>query len=171
MKTSSGERRREDAGRIAAALEGYGRVSLRVQGTSMLPWVRPGDTVIIRKIRPSEVQCGDIVLFQRGERLFVHRIVSLVSANETSFVAKGDANPQLDGALEPQEILGRVEGIFRRGRRIKFHSRQKRVLALLIAQISRHSRLWFALVRVHGIAVRPARRLLWALRPSRAAAR
>jgi signal peptidase I len=138
----------------------------------MLPWVRPGDIAILRKISPQEIRCGDIVLFRRENRIFVHRKVQRFTWDGRVFlVTKGDANPHADGFIVPSEILGRVERIYRGRRRIEFHSRESRTLNVLIARISRRTRVWFALAKVHRIATHPARRLLQTLRFSRATAR
>src|SRR2546430_12566312 len=46
----AGERRADDARRIADALKRRGRISLRVHGTSMQPWMRSKDIAVIRRI-------------------------------------------------------------------------------------------------------------------------
>jgi hypothetical protein len=43
LKRVGGERRADDVQQIAGALKRHGRISLRVHGTSMQPWVRPKD--------------------------------------------------------------------------------------------------------------------------------
>src|SRR5260370_10208645 len=70
-----GERREGDALRLADALKRHGRISLRVHGTSMQPWMRSKDIALIRQISIENVRCGDVVLFRRENHLFVHRIV------------------------------------------------------------------------------------------------
>src|SRR5436309_521824 len=65
-----GERRFDDIAQIAKLLERQGRVYLRVHGSSMLPWVRPGDVALIRCAAIDEMRCGDVVLFKRESRLF-----------------------------------------------------------------------------------------------------
>ena len=62
---AGGERRADDALRIADALKRGGRISLRVHGNSMQPWVRPKDIALIRQISIENVRCGDVVLFRR----------------------------------------------------------------------------------------------------------
>jgi signal peptidase I len=170
-KCGGGERRNGDAAKVAVALRWRGRVSLLVQGSSMLPWVRPGDIAILGKISPDDVRCGDIVLFRRDNRFFVHRIVERrTRVGRVVLVTKGDANPYPDGALAPSEILGHMERIYRGDRRIEFHSRRTRALSYLIAQVSRESGFWFVLVRAHRIATGTARRLLRTIRISQAPA-
>ena len=167
-----GERRDEDAAKIAAALQHRGRISLRVQGTSMLPWVRPGDIARIRKVSADAIRCGDVVLFRRENYLFVHRIIEKRGAMESAeFRAKGDAHPTCDGVVEQQELLGRVVRLYRRGRRIDLDAPGQLALGLLISQLSLRSRFWYPLARIAAIVARPLRRLLQALQPSNELAR
>src|SRR5256885_5442936 len=71
----SGERRQDDIEVIASALAGQGRISLRVRGSSMLPWVRPGDIAVVRRTDVAHVPCGDVVLILPDKRLIVYRLV------------------------------------------------------------------------------------------------
>src|SRR4030081_3832125 len=88
-----GERRADDVSRIAGALKRRGRISLRVHGTSMQPWVRPKDIALIRRISIENVRCGDVVLFRRESHLFVHRIVEKRgSLDAARLFTKGDAS-------------------------------------------------------------------------------
>ncbi|MFI5056823.1 MAG: signal peptidase I [Candidatus Acidiferrales bacterium] len=166
-KRGGGERRNSDAANIAAALERRGRVSLCVQGTSMLPWVRPGDIANIRRVSADAIRCGDVVLFRRKSQLFVHRIIEKRGARGAAqFRAKGDAHPTCDGLLEQQELLGRVMRIYRRGRRIDLDAPGQLALGFLISQLSLRSRFWYPLARLAAIVTRPVRRLLHAMQPS-----
>ena len=167
VRTCGGERRSDDGANIAAALERRGRVSLRVQGTSMLPWVRPGDIANIRGVSADAIRCGDVVLFRRGNRLFVHRIIEKSGAvGAAQFRAKGDAHPTCDGLVEQQELLGRVVRIFRGGRRIDLDTPGQIALGMLISQLSLRSRFWYPLARLAAIITRPVWRLLHAMQPS-----
>jgi signal peptidase I len=167
-----GERRAGDAARIADALKRHGRVSLRVYGTSMLPWVRPGDLAVIRIISSENVRCGDIILFRRENHLCVHRIVEKRdSLGAAELLPKGDAHPTPDGVIREQELLGRVVRIYRGGRRINLDTPGHLALGVFISQLSLYSRFWYPLAKFAAIVTRPARRALKALRPSSATIR
>jgi signal peptidase I len=167
MKPVVGERRVGDAVNIAEALERRGRVTLRVQGTSMLPWVRPGDIASVRRVPLDTVRCGDVVLFRRKSQLFVHRVIEKRGAlGAAQFRAKGDAHTRCDGLVEQQELLGRVVRLYRRGRRIDLDAPGQIALGLLISQLSLRSRFWYPLARFAAIVTRPMRHLLYALQPS-----
>ncbi|HET9995123.1 MAG TPA: S24 family peptidase [Candidatus Acidoferrum sp.] len=167
-----GERRAGDALRIADALKRRGRISLRVHGTSMLPWVRPGDIALIRMVSGENVRCGDVVLFRREDHLFVHRIVEKRgSLDAAELLSKGDAQPASDGVVGEQELLGRVVRIYRGGRRINLDTPVQLALGVFISQLSLHSRFWYPLAKFAAIVTRPARRVMKALHISSAAVR
>ena len=167
-----GERRADDVPCIARALKRRGRISLRVHGTSMQPWVRPKDIAMIRQISIENVRCGDVVLFRRQNRLLVHRIVEKRgSLNASQLFSKGDAHPTSDGVVQEQELLGRVMRIYRGGRRIDLDAPRQLALGLFISQLSLHSRFWYPLAKFAAVVTRPVRRMMNALHASNAAVR
>src|SRR5260370_10963683 len=167
VKPGVGERSDGDAAEITAALQRRGRIALRVQGDSMLPWVRPGDIARIRKVSMDAIRCGDVVLFRRENRLYVHRIIEKGgSLDAAEFRAKGDAHPTCDGVVEQQELLGRVVRLYRSGRRIDLDAPCQIALGLLISQLSLHSRFWYPLPRLAAIVTRLFPRLLQAPQPT-----
>lgn len=156
-----GERRRTDAGRIADVLRKRGRIALRVHGTSMLPWVRPGDIAVIRRAEAGDVRFGDVVLFRHNERACVHRIVHKRGAlGAEHFYAKGDAHPTGDGRIESKQLLGRVVRIYREGKRIDMDAPGSLAMGLLIAQMSLWSHLWYPAAKLVLGVTRPVRRLM-----------
>ena len=155
-----GERRRDDAGVITRALATQGRISLRVRGSSMLPWVRPGDIAVIRRAGVTDVRCGDVVLLYRENRLFVHRLVKKHGSLESpTFLTKGDAHAGDDGIIEGQEILGRVMKIYRGKRRIDLDEPRHLAMGVLISQLSRKSAYWHPFVRMAVVLTLPLRRI------------
>jgi hypothetical protein len=166
-KRIGGERRTEDAERIANALAKRGHVSMRVHGTSMLPWVRPGNIALIRQTSVENVRCGDIVLFRRDTHLFVHRIVEKRGLLDTAqLFSKGDAHPTSDGQVKEGQLLGRVVRIYKDGDGIDLDAPGQLALGLLMSKLSLHSRYWYPLAKFVAIVTRPMRRLM---RPRRIA--
>lgn len=161
----SGERREGDAQKISEALAEHGRIALRVHGTSMLPWVKPGDVALIRRSETSNVRYGDIVLFRRESHIYVHRIVEKNGPlHAERFTAKGDAHPTADGVLEQGELLGRVVRLYREGMRIDLDSPGQLALGLLIARLSQSGHFWYPVARFAAGVGRPVWRLLASLR-------
>lgn len=161
IERRNGERRAGDAAWIAETLHSRGRISLRVHGTSMLPWMRPGDIALVRRISAEHARCGDIVMFRRENQLFVHRVVEKRnSLNAAKLFSKGDAHPSADGAVEEQELLGRVVRIYRNCRRIDLDAPEQLALGLVLSQLSLHSRFWYPVAKLVAKVTRPARRMI-----------
>jgi len=100
-------------------LRSSGRLWLGVGGWSMLPTIWPGDTLAIERMAAGDVDTGDVVLFSRHGRLFVHRVITPRSTVAEGFVlTQGDGMPRPDQAVKRSEVLGRVSFILRRGKRI-----------------------------------------------------
>jgi len=102
---------------VEKALRLRGYVRIRVLGTSMAPSVLPGDLVAVRRVGLAEISPGEIILFSRYGRLFVHRVVSRAGAAEPpQLITRGDRLDHDDPPVTSAELLGRVTSI-QRGRR------------------------------------------------------
>ena len=120
----------------------FGEVRIRVFGTSMMPALNPGDVVSIQGTAMEEVWVGEIVVFTRDGRLFAHRVVEKIgSVAELRLITRGDRLPQNDPPVTPTELLGRITGAERNGKRIdpnKPLGPVKRAIAPLL-KISEHA--------------------------------
>ncbi len=95
--------------------------SIRVQvlGSSMLPSIWPGDVVSIDKAFVGEIIAGDIVVCERDDRLFVHRLLGKSESKDgIHWETRGDSMPQNDPPFSEGQLLGRVSVIFRDGRAV-----------------------------------------------------
>jgi hypothetical protein len=90
-----------------------GRLRFRANGTSMLPVLRPGDELEF-VATSGEFAIGDVVLWHRDDRLFVHRVVSRCGV---FLQTQGDAVAVADEPTTLDSVLGRLEAYRRRGRR------------------------------------------------------
>jgi hypothetical protein len=124
-----GERRKLDAARIADALKRRGRISMYVQGTTMLPLVRPGDIALIRRDKLENMRSGDVVLFQRGNHLLAKRIAEDGDPqSEPTFAESGEELPAQSG--EP-ECLGQIVRLHRNAEDIDLTSKETPIAALV----------------------------------------
>jgi signal peptidase I len=98
----------------AEVLTSFGQVRLPVTGSSMFPCMQPGDLLEIRRPTGS-IRPGDVVVFQRNERLVVHRVVDRAG---DLYITRGDRLRHPDAPVPAPEILGRVAAIERGRRRI-----------------------------------------------------
>lgn len=80
-----------------------------VLSPSMAPEYQPGDLVYTVPTDAKEIEVGDVVTFVMNEKLDVatHRVISK-DENSESFVTKGDANNNEDGAILAENIVGVV---------------------------------------------------------------
>jgi len=144
---------------LATTLTSRGFVCLRVHGSSMLPWMRPGDLLMVERVESSQIAVGDVVLFAREARLFVHRVIHRSAPGCPLLVTKGDAVDQADAPLSRVELLGRVSSILRGRRQILLDSPQQILAGRLVARVSPSSRYWFPLARAAKRLLRAAHRL------------
>lgn len=82
------------------------------EGNSMIPVIRSGDAVYFKKVNNNNFRADDIVLINKRDKLFTHRIIY---KNKNFIVAKGDNNYQSDGIIYPKQIIGRVCNLKRKG--------------------------------------------------------
>jgi signal peptidase I len=103
----------------------FGAVRLRVFGTSMVPSILPGDLVSIHRASLNDISPGEVVLFRKKGRLFVHRVVDRKVAGtsdgsvEPYLITRGDRLRDDDPPVSSPELLGRVVSIERDNRNVE----------------------------------------------------
>ena len=110
--------RESDKHKLATeVLRSTGKLRLSALGYSMLPTIWPGDVLDIQAIGCEQVRAGDVVLFQRGERFFIHRVLrncpSPDGSGRPSLVTRGDSMPTEDAPVGAEQLLGRVSSVQR----------------------------------------------------------
>jgi signal peptidase I len=144
---------------VTEAVRVRGAVLLQVAGRSMMPWIRPGDVLFIRRTDPHSVTPGEVVLFARNEQLVVHRVIrKSLSSPPSLLVTKGDAVADPDEHVSGAELLGRVTCIYRGWRQINLETPQQIVLGRLLSRLSGSSRFWLPVARLVKRFVFPARK-------------
>jgi len=133
------DRRNELKGELfRETLKAFGQARLAVTGTSMLPTIWPGDVVEVRRESVAEISAGDVVLCARHGGFLAHRVVyrgtgvSPVRHGQdahATLITRGDALRTPDAPVSPDELLGRVTAILRRGRRTEPRLTRSRRLA------------------------------------------
>ncbi len=81
----------------------FGLGSSVVLSGSMEPTLSIHDLVLVKA--QEDYQVGDIVVYQSGGSLVIHRIVEL---RDGGYVTKGDANNTEDGVVAPEAVKGRM---------------------------------------------------------------
>lgn len=95
-----------------------GTGSLKVTGLSMLPTIRPGDILLIERVKPepfgnSGLCPGQVILFHRDGRLWAHRIVKISGEQIRTW---GDSVPKMDPPVQLSQVIGCVTRIQRKSR-------------------------------------------------------
>lgn len=88
------------------------RVRLTATGSSMLPLLRPGDTVELAPLDGPPV-LGAVVLVVLADRAWLHRVVRV--AADTVWT-RGDAGRRTDPPVPLSAVQGQVVGVWRKGR-------------------------------------------------------
>jgi|SRR5579862_1535671 len=120
----------------------FGEVRLRVFGTSMVPSILPGDLVCVHRASLRDISSGEVVMFVRNERLFVHRVVDRQlmaysdSPRESCLITRGDRLLQNDPPVSSLELLGRVVSIERGSRKVKLPDARTNSLFVRLLQSS-----------------------------------
>jgi signal peptidase I len=151
---------RPRANPIAAKVRTNGSACFRVLGTSMFPWVRSGDFVFVRRSDFATASVGEVILFEREQRLFVHRVLRHVTdksagQDRSLLIAKGDALDGKDAPVSEEEFLGRVTRVHRGQRHIDLETLGRSILGRFLAFVSPAS------VLVYG-PLRTIKRILFA---------
>jgi hypothetical protein len=81
----------------------------------MLPTLFPGDILTVQAEPLPEIQAGDVVLFARQGRFFIHRNLRQVRTGSGSLLlTRGDSMPHPDAPVTTDELLGKIVS-FERG--------------------------------------------------------
>jgi signal peptidase I len=100
---------------VADVVGNFGKVRLRVTGSSMIPAIWPGDVIMVRRCEITNLQSGQIVLYRQDGRLRAHRIVSV---QDNILTTRGDALLHDDPPITASDIVGEVVCIAQHGRRL-----------------------------------------------------
>jgi len=107
-------------GELSRAVLGRGAsFRFRAMGGSMYPLIENGDVLTVVPLGRRALAPGDIVEFLHPGHggLRVHRVVG---RRNGAYLVQGDGLSEPDGWIPRENILGRVTGITRQGRRIHF---------------------------------------------------
>lgn len=127
--------------RIEAVLDSWreteGPGFLTISGTSMRPLLPNGCRVVVRPAA-GLLRLGDIIVYRRGEMVFVHRIVRVLRRDGSPrFVAKGDGAFGFDPApVAEDRVVGKVIGFERNGAVVDIESAWWRAGGLITAVLS-----------------------------------
>ena len=84
---------------------------IAVGSGSMEPTYIRGDAIIYEKEKPKNIDVGDILVFEKDNKLITHRVVKKSKVNNNIyFYTKGDANKSVDNyKITEEEVVGKVD--------------------------------------------------------------
>lgn len=107
--------------------EGQTHVPVPVAGSSMTPFLHPGDMVYL-DLPDTPLKKSDIILFTRPDgRYILHRIVAV--NRDGSFTLLGDAQLERERVAGPEWVHARVTSALHKGERLTPGSRRWRFFA------------------------------------------
>ncbi len=98
-------------------------LDVRIEGSSMRPLIRPGDTVSLCLIDGDELRTGDLIAFRQDGDLIVHRLIKQRRTDKTWRLCQKGDNLSGWGWLREDGVLGRVESIRGQGKVINMDTR------------------------------------------------
>ncbi|MFC2172867.1 S26 family signal peptidase [Acidobacteriota bacterium] len=132
-------------------------VSVRFQatGSSMSPFTRNGDMLTLSPLSGAGPRIGDVIAFVKPqtEKLLIHRVIK---KKGKAYLCKGDNAAEADGLVPQDRILGRVERIERKGKKVSLGSGPERIF---VANLSRRGWL-LPIVRPLARLIRPFKGLM-----------
>jgi signal peptidase I len=105
-----------------------GKGWFRIVSGSMSPLIEINDRVFVKRVLPSEIKTGDIILFRSDEVFVTHRAVELSKqTGGTMVLQKGDASNHASW-VPLNDIVGKVITIEKKGKFLNLTSWQGRVM-------------------------------------------
>lgn len=91
--------------KIVDYIKGRKKFRLKIDGVSMLPLLKNGDVLFFRQIKFNKLRLNDIIIAQKGNIIFVHRIIYL---GQSYVITKGDNSIVSDGRLYEKNIIAKA---------------------------------------------------------------
>ncbi|MFZ0816978.1 MAG: S26 family signal peptidase [Candidatus Sulfotelmatobacter sp.] len=139
-------------------LRSFGSLRFAATGWSMLPSLWPGDTLVVNRIPPDQVDIGDVVLVGREGRLCAHRVIGMAGdSHNPQLITQGDALPAPDRPVAKNELLGKVSYLIRAGKLIAVPAELNGVKRLTANIVRRSVPAARALVYLHRMVHVPTK--------------
>jgi signal peptidase I len=106
-------------------------------GSSMFPFVREDDKVIVKKLRAQDLKIGDIILYKDdiAGRAICHRFIKRTNMEDRLILfTRGDSGSALSSPVPEDRLIGRVIGIIRKGRILNLRTKSQIILNWLNAK-------------------------------------
>ncbi len=104
-------------------------IRVTVASNSMAPTIRAGDRAIVRRLERSGLTRGDIIVYQRGTTLCMHRFVRYDDRGAVrKIITKGDGLICFDESFNEDKVVGKVIAVSQAHKKVDFHRATYRLL-------------------------------------------
>ncbi|MFW5852358.1 MAG: signal peptidase I [Bacteroidota bacterium] len=111
----------------------YNTISIISAGLSMFPMLKPHNTLIIEKVSPESISCGDVIVFSRPDKTIGHRVIAIQkNGSDYSFITRGDNCKHADLPVHQKDVIGRVTGYIRADKQYSLNSWKAQFIRFLI---------------------------------------
>ncbi len=109
-------------------------VEMPLYGHCMRPFIRNGDTVLIK---PEKLRCGDIAVYKSGNRFKIHRFLEIQNIyDKDHLITRGDRCINRDPPVPAANFLGIISKVTRNDRVMDYRTGQWKVANLLLGKLS-----------------------------------
>ena len=108
-------------------LEQKGFIERRATGSSMMPFIRSGDTLIISKLN-GKLKKGDIALFEQDGKYLLHRVVKVYI---NGYKCRGDNRYKADAFVPREKVFGKLDAIYKKDKIVECNSKKFKLLSKL----------------------------------------
>jgi signal peptidase I len=98
-------------------------IDVRIEGSSMWPLMRIGDSVSLRLMDGDGLKAGDLLAFWKDGAIVVHRLINKKSEEGVHWLCQKGDNLSGWSWLPEDEVLGKVESIRGQGKSIDLNTR------------------------------------------------
>lgn len=121
--------------RVSDFLKNSIPVKAQIFGSSMLPFIRSGDYLVIQPIAREGLRIGDILAYSHDNKMPIvcHRLVKI---ENSKLIIKGDTRIRGQERILFDDLLGKVIAIERGSKKIDLETRFQKALAVKLAWIS-----------------------------------
>jgi hypothetical protein len=120
----------------------------------MLPLIRPGDEITVKRLAWDEVWFSDIVVYRKCDELYVHRLLCKRKRGERRyFITKADRGFAFEGKIQEQDLIGKVIAVSRKGFKTDLQVSQHKIRGFVAGLVSLYVGL------IHGL-LRQTKRIL-----------
>lgn len=121
----------EVSGLLKDSLRKYGSVWMRLEGKSMLPFLKSGTMISVRNVDIGDIHIGDIVVFKKDGVTIAHRVFRKVSSAGRFFLrTKSDISFYAEPLISHEGLIGKVTVFRKSGREIAIDNLMFRLLGL-----------------------------------------